>query len=133
MYKFWNLQELVFQSLCRPVSSVKCLLTMTSYFTKENRLSFKFSSVADPGGGSGPLSPTPPPPIRPDACWTLKFLHRQGRRSLVPFYLADFCLMKHALHFATKMFSRDIKNKIVFGNPSYDLFAKQKFPGILKM
>ena len=40
-------------------------------------------SVADPGGGSGgPDLPPLPPPIRPDACLRLKFLHRQERISL---------------------------------------------------
>ena len=36
---------------------------------------------ADPGGVSGGPDP-PPPPIRPDACLRLKFLHRQERISL---------------------------------------------------
>ena len=45
------------------------------------------------------------PPIRPDACLRLKFLHRQDRISLFNWLIF---LMKCALHFATKPHSRDI-------------------------
>ena len=47
---------------------------------------------------------TPPPPhIRPDACLRLKFLHRQHRIQLINRLIF---LMKHALHFATKLNSK---------------------------
>ena len=62
----------------------------------------KLFAVADPGGGS-----RPPPPIRPDACLRLKFLHRQDCISLFNWLI--FSLMKHALHFASKLNSRDIQ------------------------
>ena len=53
-------------------------------------------AVADLGGGSGS-----PPPIRPDACL------RQDRISLFNWLI--FFLMKRALHFASKLNSRDIQ------------------------
>ena len=54
--------------------------------------------------GEGP-DPAPPP-IRPDACLRLKFLRQQDRISLLNWL--TFFLMKRALHFATKLNSRDI-------------------------
>ena len=67
-------------------------------------------AVADPGGGSGH-----PPPIRPDACLRLTFLHRQDCISLFNWLI--FSLMKHALHFASKLNSRDIQkcNLLILG------------------
>ena len=61
------------------------------------------------------------PPIRPDACLRLKFLHRQDRISLFNWLI--FFLMKQELHFATNLNSRDIKKCNCFSVPSYDLFA----------
>ena len=40
----------------------------------------------------------PDPPIKPDACLRLKFLHRQDRISLFNWLMF---LMNRALHFAT--------------------------------
>ena len=59
-------------------------------------------TVAGPGGGSGGSRP----PIRPDACLILEFLHRQDRISLLKWLIIS---MKRALNFATKLNSRDIK------------------------
>ena len=63
--------------------------------------------MADPGEGSGgPGFPSPPPPpIRPDACLRLKFFHRQDR--IYHFLTGWFFLMKRALHFVTKINSKD--------------------------
>ena len=72
--------------------------------------------------------PLPPPPIRPDPCLRLKFLHRQNRISLFNWLIF---LMKRALHFAARLNSRDIQGCNCFWVPSYDLFAlfaKQYFP-----
>ena len=58
-------------------------------------------AVVDPGGGSGVRTlPPPPPPSEPDTCLRLKLLHRQHRISLFNW---------RALHFATKLNSRDIQ------------------------
>ena len=46
------------------------------------------SSGVDPGGGVWGVRMPPPPPIRPDACLRLKFLHREDRIS--PFNLLIF-------------------------------------------
>ena len=67
------------------------------------------------------------PLLRPDACLKLKFLHRQDRMSLFNW---PIFLMKRALHFATKLNSRDIHKCNCFWVPSYDLLsllAKQYF------
>ena len=71
-------------------------------------------AVADPGGGSMP-PPPPPPLIRPDACLRLKFLHRQNCIPLFNWLI--FSLMKQALHFASKLNSRDIPkcNLLILG------------------
>ena len=65
---------------------------------------------------------SPDPPIRPEACLRLKFLHR----------LADFFqCMERALDSATKLNSRDIQKCNCFWVPSYDLFTsacKAVFP-----
>ena len=85
-------------------------------------------SVADSGWGS--VWPDPPPPpknntttfFRPDdVCLRRIFLYRQDRISL--FNLLIFFLMKRALHFATKVNSRDIKKCNCFWVPSCDLLA----------
>ena len=65
------------------------------------------------GGGSGPAPPLPPS-ISPDACFRLKFSKGQDRISL--FNWLTF-LMKHVLHFATKLNSRDITNCNCFWVP----------------
>jgi len=78
------------------------------------------ATVVDPGGGSRGS--------RPDACLKLKFLHGQDPISLFNW---PIFLMKHALHFATKLNSRDFKKCDGFWVPSYDLFAsalKAVFP-----
>ena len=72
------------------------------------------------GEGPGGLDPSP---IRPYACFRLKFLHRQDR---IPFFNWLVCLMKRALNFATKLNSRDIKKCHWFWVPSYDLFASAR-------
>ena len=72
------------------------------------------------GEGPGGLDPSP---IRPYACFRLKFLHRQDR---IPFFNWLVCLMKRALDFATKLNSRDIKKCHWFWVPSYDLFASAR-------
>ena len=56
--------------------------------------------------------------MRPDACLRLKFLHRQDGISL--FYCPIF-LMKRALHFVTKLNSRDIQKFNWFWVPFYGL------------
>ena len=63
------------------------------------------SAVADPGGGSGGTNP----PIRPYACLRLKFLHRQDHHNFISFFNWLIFFMKYALHFATKLNSRDIQ------------------------
>ena len=57
----------------------------------------------------------PPLPIRPDACLRLKFLHRQDCIWLFNWLI--FSLMKHALHFASKLNSTDIQkcNLLILG------------------
>ena len=83
--------------------------------------------MADPGGGLGGRG-GPNPPIRPDACLRLKFLHRQDRISLFNWLIFS---MKGVLHFATKLNYSDIKRCTCFWVPSYDLFAsarKAAFP-----
>ena len=71
----------------------------------------------DPGVGSA----GPDPPIIPDACLWLKFWHRgQDRISLFIIYNWPIFLMTRALHFATKLNSRDIKNCNYFWVPYYD-------------
>ena len=67
-------------------------------------------AVADPAEGFGL-----PPPIRPDACLRLKFLNRQDCVSLFNWLI--FSLMKQALHFASKLNSRDIPkcNLLILG------------------
>ena len=67
--------------------------------------------------------PPPPPPIRPNPCLRLKFLHRQNRVSLFNWLIF---LMKRALHFATKLNSRDIQKCNCFWVPSYDLFTSAR-------
>ena len=59
------------------------------------------------GEGPGGLDP----PIRPDACLILEFLHRQDRISLLMWLIIS---MKDALNFATKLNSRNI-TKNCFG------------------
>ena len=88
---------------------------------KLSKVFFAFSAVADPGGGS--KGSAPPPPIRPDACLRLKFLHRQHHISLFNWL---FFLMKRSLHFVTKLNSRDIKICNCFWVSSYDLFASDR-------
>ena len=58
---------------------------------------------------------SPPPLIRPDACLRLKFLHRQNCIPLFNWLI--FSLMKQALHFASKLNSRDIPkcNLLILG------------------
>ena len=68
--------------------------------------------------GEGPGGPDPH--IRPDACLRLKFLHRKDH--ILIFYWLIF-LMKHALHFATNLNSRDIQTCNCLLLPSYALFA----------
>ena len=73
-------------------------------------------------------APPPSPPIRPDACLKLKFLHRQDHMSL--FHWPMFFKIKRGLHFATKLNSRDIRKCNYFWVSSYDLLpllAKQYF------
>ena len=60
------------------------------------------------GGGSGESRP----PIRPDACLILEFLHRQHRISLLKWLIIS---MKGALNFATKLNSKDIKKNCLGG------------------
>ena len=75
--------------------------------------------------GEGPeawTSPSPSP-SPPDACLRLKFLHRQDRISLLNWLIF---LMKRALHFATKLNSRDIQKCNRFLVPCYDLFASAR-------
>ena len=60
------------------------------------------------GGGSGESRP----PIRPDACLILEFLHRQDRISLLKWLIIS---MKGALNFATKLNSKDIKKNCLGG------------------
>ena len=63
--------------------------------------------------------PRPAPSIKPDACLRLKFLHREDRIFLLNWLIF---LMKRALHFATKLNSRDIeKCKRFIWAPSSDL------------
>ena len=71
--------------------------------------------MADPGEGCASL------PQDPDACLRLKFLHRQDRISLFNWLI--FFFMRCALHFATKLNSRDIQKCLCFWVPSNDLFA----------
>ena len=61
-------------------------------------------AVADPVGGTD-TPPLPPPPIRSDAVWDWNsYIHR-----IVYHFLKWLIfLMKRALHFATKLKSRDI-------------------------
>ena len=66
------------------------------------------------GEGPGVWTCPPPPSISPDACLRLKFSNGQDRISL--FNWLTF-LMKHVLHFATKLNSRDIKNCNCFWVP----------------
>ena len=66
--------------------------------------------VTDPGGGSRGSEV----PIRPDACL------RQDRKSLFSWLIF---LIKRALHFATKLNSKNIKKCNCFWVPSYDLFV----------
>ena len=69
-------------------------------------------TVAGPGGRvRGGLDP----PIRPDACLILEFLHRQDRISLLKWLIIS---MKDALNFATKLNSRNI-TKNCFGVPNW--------------
>ena len=71
---------------------------------------------------------SPDPPIRPEACLRMQFLHRQDRVSLFNWLIF---LIKRGLHFATKLNSRDIQNVIVFEYPPMNcspLLAKQSFP-----
>ena len=78
-------------------------------------LFLSFLSLKQCSGGSCP--PPPPrsaPSIRPDACLRLKFLHRQDRIFLLNWLIF---LMKRALHFATKLNSRDIEKCNCFGYP----------------
>ena len=70
-------------------------------------------TVADPRGEGGPGGPDPP--IRPDACLILEFLHRQDRISLLKWLIIS---MKDALNFATKLNSRNI-TKNCFGVPNW--------------
>ena len=66
-------------------------------------------TVAGPGGRvRGGLDP----PIRPDACLILEFLHRQDRISLLKWLIIS---MKGALNFATKLNSKDIKKNCLGG------------------
>ena len=65
------------------------------------------------GGGSGESRP----PIRPDACLILEFLHRQDRISLLKWLIIS---MKGALNFATKLNSKDIKKNCLGGYPIGD-------------
>ena len=84
--------------------------------------------VADPGGRVQEVWTLP---IRPDTCLRLKFLHWQDCLSLFNWLIF---LMKHALHFATKLNSRDIQKCNCFWVPSYDLFTsarKAVFPAPL--
>ena len=53
--------------------------------------------------GEGPGGPDPP--IRPEACLILEFLHRKDRISHLKWLIIS---MKRALNFATKLHSRDI-------------------------
>ena len=80
------------------------------------------SAVADPGGGSGGTNP----PIRPYACLRLKFLHRQDHHNFISFFNCLIFFMKYALHFATKLNSRDIQKCNWFWVPSCDMFAYRK-------
>ena len=78
--------------------------------------------------GIPPLPPPPSPLIRPDPFLRLKFLHRQNRVLLFNWLIF---LMKRALHFATKLNSRDIQKCNCFGYPPMScspLLAKQSFP-----
>ena len=63
--------------------------------------------------GEGPgLREPPPPPLRTDDCLILKFWHRQNHnRSYIAWNggFFPFFLTKRALHFATKLNSRDIQ------------------------
>ena len=74
---------------------------------------------ADIGGGSK----CPETPVRPNTCLRLKFVHRQDRIALLNWL---FFLMKRALHFATKLNSRDTQNCNCFSVPSHDLFASAR-------
>ena len=76
-------------------------------------------SLKQCSGGSCPPRPRPAPSIRPDVCLRLKFLHRQDCIFLLNWLIF---LMKRALHFATKLNSRDIEKCNCFiWAPSYDL------------
>ena len=69
------------------------------------RLFVRFvQAVADPVGDTD-TPPLPPPPHQTWRCLRLKFLHPQDRISLLKWLIF---LMKRALHFATKLKSRDI-------------------------
>ena len=72
--------------------------------------------------GEGPEARTSPSPL-PGASLRLKFLHRQNRISLLNWLIF---LMKRALHFATKLNSRDNQKCNCFWVPSYDLFASAR-------
>ena len=73
--------------------------------------------------GEGPGGGLDPSPIRPYACFRLKFLHRQDR---IPLFNWLVSLMKRALDFATKQNSRDIQKCHWCWVPSYDLFASAR-------
>ena len=78
------------------------------------------------GSGRGPPGPPgPPSPITPDAWLRLKFFHRQGCSRISRFNWLTF-LLKRALHFATKLNTRDIQKCNCFSVPSYDVFASTR-------
>ena len=86
---------------------------------REHYLALRKSRLRSRGGSRGRvwggLDPPPlPPSISPDACFRLKFSNGQDRISL--FNWLTF-IMKHVLHFATKLNSRDIKNCNCFWVP----------------
>ena len=82
---------------------------------------FTLVSCSGRSGGGGEWVPGGPVPlIRHDACLRLKlFLHWQDRISL--FNWLFFFLTKRALHFATKLNSRDIQKCKLFLGTLYDV------------
>ena len=99
------------------------MLTLGSLYDRCNLTRSLCSEPQSSGGSRVRVHWVRTPPLRPDACLSLTFLHRQDRISLFNWL---FFLMKRALYFATKLNFRDIKKCHCFWVPSNDLFASAR-------
>ena len=111
-------------------SNAFAITTNTSchYREMKHNMDSKIKRIITSGGCRERVRRIRTPPIRSDACLRLKVLHRQDRTTL--FKWLTF-VKKRALHFATKLNSKDIQKCNCFWVPSCDLFAsasKAVFP-----